>query len=194
MITDSLINRLDHCLREKCPYIYSYYQDPLPDLEIDRYMQKMSIVSEDYKKLYQWKNGLDFQVSETFPKEFWIHFYGNFLSLKDAWIGWEENTDEEFWKRSQIEIMDNLIGEKLFFESDPSSDQYSFIYRFSPSIMPMSEPITIYDSLGSMLETIITIYENDGIKLGDDGLLETDFDLVSRISAAINVKSKDWKD
>jgi len=88
-------------------------------------MQKMSIVSEDYKKLYQWKNGLDFQVSETFPKEFWIHFYGNFLSLKDAWIGWEENTDEEFWKRSQIEIMDNLIGEKLFFESDPSSDQYS---------------------------------------------------------------------
>ena len=168
--------------------------DPLPDLEIDRYMQKMSIVSEDYKKLYQWKNGLDFQVSETFPKEFWIHFYGNFLNLKDTWIGWEENTDQEFWKRSQIEIMDNLIGEKLFFESNLSSDQCGFIYRFSPSIMPMSEPITRYDSLGSMLETIITIYENDGIKLGDEGLLETDFALVSRISAAINVKSEYWKD
>ena len=194
VVTQNLIRRFDNCMKEYCSFIYEYYQPPLLDKEIVGLVDKMGIEDEDYESIYKWKNGLDIFTSEKLPKEFTIGYCGNFISLDNAELRFQqinkkriENPDDVFWDESKVIIMDNLIGEYLLFENNKGSEDYGALFQFSPSGSNACLPVMKYDNIESMLESIIACFENGAIWFDKkSGYLVIDFDKESEICSRIN--------
>ena len=196
MINEALIKEFDNCLKKYCSYIYDYYQNSLPEEEIDMHMNKMGILNDDYKTLYKWKNGLDLGASRSFPKEFRISDFGNIVSLDDALHQFTEirkSGTELEWPASQVVMFDNLIGERLLLETDKNSPYNNFVFCYHSYGSDACQSISYYDSIEKMLITLIEQFEQKALWFDDSkGFLEIDFDKLFEIGKIINHKSEYW--
>lgn len=191
----NLTDQLDECLKNKCSYIYSFYQEPLPEKFIDEYLDKMNIDDESYKSLYSWRNGLNLDDADNFPNEMCILFWGNFISLEDSYSQFRANENSYFdWPPSQVVIMDKLMGERLLYETNTQSPYYKFVFCYAPFGNNAGLPIPCYDSIDKMIETIIELYKNDAISYNEETQhLHIDFEKEDLISREINPLSKYWQ-
>jgi len=173
-------------------------QEPLSKTEIEKSVNKIQVkLHEDILNLYQWKNGVD-DSWEFFLSSSWIFPGAGFYSLKRTIEVYHEFAgSDEFWTNSKFMVFESGAGDMLIMECDVNSNYYGMIYQYNLGATNYEVMITKYDSLTSLLDTIIKcynekIYSIDPLK----GVNRINYDFYLReveISKEYNPKSEYWK-
>lgn len=121
-----------------------------------------------------------------------------FFSLKRAIEVYQEFAgSDEFWTNSKFMIFESGGGDMLIMECDVNSICYGMIYEYNLGATDFEVMITIYDSLTSLLDTIIKCYNEKLYSIDPlKGVNRINYDFYLReveISKEYNPKSEFWK-
>ncbi len=185
----SVIEKFDSTLRKFNFVNYRKLQNPLPEREIDNYLKTLEVVDENLKLFFLWKNGFDF--SRGISKSDQLFEFGIFLSLEDIIRG--KNLNIGPWGTNFFPIAMEFGGDALLFNNEKGPN-YGKIHLFSVSLLFIEEPISYYDSLCSMLETITEDYEQGAYIYNEAKMwIDIDFEKDNYISSNHNPQSDFWK-
>jgi hypothetical protein len=84
-------------------------------------------------------------------------------------------------------------GQGEFLTIDLNFGDSSPVFCVQPWNPDSETYTTIYDSLNSMLETLITCYKKNVFYISENGLLEMNFEKTWSISKKFNPNSKYWQ-
>jgi len=185
-----LISNLDSVLKEKNLSNYEKLSPPLQESEINDLLNRLNVNSNDFKMLYEWKNGFDpdekvigacqiFNLDTMLPLN-WI--------LKKVRI----NETNPIWDDSFIPLITDSTGQFLLFNNRVGNN-YGKIHLYSVSLFFIEEPISYYDSIASMIETTIEAYNAGALKYdSDEEWLDEDTMKFNQIARKINDNSNYW--
>jgi hypothetical protein len=182
-----LLREFDAVLRKYNPSNYAKLQDPLPDEQIEEFMKANGITEEAFRMLYQWKNGINYLKS---PRCF-ITDEGAFISIESIARFIKQPAEDSSWKSSFIPLMMDNDGAALLFNNEKGED-YGRIHLFSVAALHIDEPISIYDSIETMVQTYVDAYkQGDFVYSAEYGDLDIE-DEYYKIGGALNKQSKYW--
>jgi hypothetical protein len=188
--TLQLISSLDNILKEKNLRNYEKLLPPLQDREVNELLTELNVKDDDFRTLYQWKNGFDpdgkvigacqiFKLDIMLPLN-WV--------LKKVLI----NKTDPIWDDSFIPFITDSTGQFFLFNNSPGNN-YGKIHLYSVSLFFIEEPISYYDSIGSMIETTIEAYSTGALKYDpDEDWLDEDIEKFYKIAKTINKNSDRW--
>lgn len=182
-----LLDEFDTVLKKKNLSNYNKLGEPLPLKVIDEYFEKLNFHNLDLHLLYEWKNGFDDSISGSCD----ITDFGPFLSLESIIKGTGLNSEYKLWPECFIPFINDFSGSWLLLNNqlDFVDEQ---IYLYSPSLL-FVEPITYFDSVYSMVETIIEAYNQNIFEYDPvSDFLDYDVPKFRKLGKAINKKSKYW--
>lgn len=180
----SLLYELDASLRRYNPSAYETLRPPLPEQEIDRHLEELGIADEQVKVLYSWKSSgaNDDEVSMT--------SVGGLLGFDDieTWKGYLSDTCDP----CLVPLFGNDSDGYLF--NTRKGPHYGKLYFFSVSCLYIDHPISIFDSLPAMVQTLIEAYEQGVYESGADGWLEIDSRRFTDIALRMSPEAAFWKE
>jgi hypothetical protein len=187
---------LDYLIKQNCP-IVKLLQTGLTVEDINRFMIDIPIsLPDEMFSLFTWRNGVNSEVENfvgatmLFPGSAFYDFSNAVNRYKEA-VGYDK-----FWNASKFLIFDSPGGEMLLIECDPKSTHYGRIYLHDIGSPDFETLISIYDSLDSLLDTIIECYsENVFICNSITGVKTRDNEMAFReveISKKYNPESLYW--
>lgn len=180
---ESLLEELDKTLRQYNLIEYNKLQLPLSTQKIDKYLETLEVSDVNLKALYQWKNG------EEEESNCQMTDVGGFQSLESVT---KDLANSKQYDSSFIEIFSDNRENSLLFNRK-SGPHYGKLYFYSIGLY-MEYPISYYDSLGSMVITIIKSYRNKAFVYDTDNKwLDIDFKKFKTIAKTINTNSVFWK-
>ena len=180
----SLLVELDAVLKQYNTPEYKKLQPPLPDSDIDKFLQEIGIHDENIKALFQWKNG---EKEDSYCQ---MMNYGGMQSLE---IIKEWRMIDRPFDQFLIEIITDNGEESLLF-NNKKGPYYGMIYIYSIGLLYIEHPISYFDSLTSMIKTTIEAYKTKAFKYDkEDNWLDIDFKKYSVIAKKYNKKSAYWK-
>lgn len=175
-------------LRKFNPIEYNKLQDPISDVDIEKYLQEIIFDHPEILALYHWKNGAK-------PNDDCrIMIFGAFLPLENLVQKHKLDRDNSPYDKDLIVIVDD-IEEKLLINSKNSSSHFGKIYLYSVPSLYIDFPISIYDSLDTMIETNIVAYKKKiFIYNYQNATFNYDFSQYSKIAKELNRESMFWRD
>lgn len=189
-----LIDDLDNTLRSMNLQNYNKLYAPLPYAQVGEMMSSVGWNMEEAKSLYQWKNGFD--LDDRSVKFCSLFLHGTFFSLESIVRKKriQDGDKDNNWTEDFIPFAGDISGAQLLFNNTPGDD-YGRIHLYSASELYIDEPISIYDSIGSMLRTTVEAYKR-GISSFEPGnvLIEVDFDKLTELGGDLNKKSDYWNE
>jgi hypothetical protein len=172
-----ILNNFTNVLQKYNPINYDYLQSPLPDKMIAEYLNTIGVKDEDVFSLYKWKNG----VPDDFYNSMIFEFECTMLSLQEVKKCIEVYKVPSPTQEGLIPLFSCGNDEYLLFNNNAGAD-YGKIYLFSVSILSIDPVYAYYDSLQSMFETTVQLYEVGGLHYDD----KTNF-LGSNIDISVNI-------
>ncbi|WP_269226671.1 SMI1/KNR4 family protein [Flavobacterium eburneipallidum] len=150
--------------------------------------------SKDFIDFYLWKGGLKSTLlftEEAFDCE--LTAFGNFFEIDGllSFFTMERISKTLPYENKFLAFFLNSSGDRVIIDLKEKSKTFGKIFIFSPSITLSSKPMQIFDSVESMVDTIIECYQKEAYKISN-GKLEIDYDLESEIAQAINPHSEFW--
>ncbi len=191
---NSLLQKFDYTLQKCNPVNYTRLQPPLPEEEIDKYLNNFGLTNdENLKSLFSWKNGFDFSDGED--SSFQIFYFGAMMSLEHISLYLKNETEPEFNVRKEIvfvPLTTNGSGDSMLYNI--MNEDYGKIHLYSVPLFFIDNPISYYDSLFAMIETTIKAYEEGIFKYNKaDEWLNIDIDQYYILSRKMNKNSEYWK-
>jgi hypothetical protein len=189
MKLEELILNLDTVLRAKNLNNYSKLYSPLAQEEIHRLVEALNINSNELEMLYTWKNGFgDFQTQDCQIFDFGVQLpLYHILGLYNS-----NNGEVGRWENEYIPIGTDGSGHYLLFNNRKGIDNGK-LYLYSPSLLHV-EPISYYDNVRTMLETILMAYDlNIFSYVEADDWLEKDYNRFYELGKRLNPLSDYWK-
>lgn len=117
------------------------------------------ILPEDVYKLYQWRNGIANIYDHNFNHQPFFSF-GIFYSLQSAIELYKSHSIvDQYWSDCYFPLFTNGGGDFILLNIDEQSEENGMVYLYSPSINLSIEPVSIYDSIKTMLDTILLCYQ-----------------------------------
>jgi hypothetical protein len=187
---------LEKCLiRAKNP-ILPYLNSGTP-FDIEKFNAELNVLNmkptQDMIALYNWKSGLpeqtwDFNL-ELFSGGTFIHYLDTISTYKIVL----EYEGTEFYKLLPI-ILRPFIGSEdpVMINLDETSSTYGSILYYSAKSTPFG-PALVYDSLHSLIQTIIECYHQNVYTFDVNGeLLYNDTEKINNIRKKFNKKKSYW--
>lgn len=149
---------------------------------------------KDFVDFYSWKGGLNSALlfkEEAFDYE--LSSFGNFFEISGmlSFFTMERISKTLTYEKKYFPFFFNSSGDRIIIDLIEKSKTFGKIFIFSPSITMSPKPMQIYDSIESMIDTLIECYQNGAYKVAN-GKLEIDFDLESKTAQKFNPLSEFW--
>jgi len=185
---ENLLTKFEETLKKYNPRNYEKLQPPLPDEQINYYLDKLHLNNPEMKLLFGWKNGVD--LSRGTYKNDQIFDMGTLLSLEEMVLSSEEFPHEN---PHLIPLARDITGEGLLINNETGKD-YGRIYLDSVSLLSLDDPYSCYDSIFSLLKTTIEAYESGVFKYDfEKNYLEIKTVEYWEMAKALNPQSSYWK-
>lgn len=185
---ESLIIKFEETLKKYNPRNYEKLQPPLPDGQINYYLDKLHLNYPEMKLLFGWKNGVN--LSKGIYKSDMIFDMGTLLSLEDMVLSSEEFPHEN---PHLIPLARDIAGDGLLINNEAGKD-YGRIYLYSVALLSIDDPSSCYDSIFSLLKTTIGAYETEALKYDyEEDYLDMDTTKFWEIAKELNPQSDWWK-
>ena len=179
----TLLNAFDTVLQKHNPVAYRGLLPPLTDEEIDVYLANFSIEDEDLRLLYQWKAGT------RMPMDGQMTDYGGLLTFDFL----NKLLSRKFYYDPLLLPLISENGEEMLLFNSKPGQHYGKIYLYSVPQLYIEHPVSYFDSLQSMIQTITAAYEQ-GAYIFDsrENWLDTDYDKFHKIAITLNKSSVFW--
>lgn len=175
--------------------IVNWLQPGISKNNIEEKLQahRMIFPTEVYD-LYAWKNGIQEEKLETRRLgELSMFRLGIFPPFEINLSDYGEFRSAGLWDENFFPVFGSGGGDFYLIDCDKSSRTYGMLHYYSPSAVDYKGIITIYDSLESLISTVVRCYESKIYYFSDSGILNINFDLEIPISKSENPKSEYWK-
>ncbi|WP_291913296.1 SMI1/KNR4 family protein [Chitinophaga sp. CB10] len=175
-------------------YVLEILQPGISEAEIKTQIDKIGInLPLSVYDLYKWRNGIRDIYENNFSRQIFFDF-GIFFSLESAIDLYKSDSIEnKYWSRSYFPVFTNGGGDFLLLNIDELSGEWGMIYLFSPAINLSIDPVSIYDSIEAMVDSILLCY-NKGAYFFENRELLIDTNLEFEICEQRNPRSLYWKD
>lgn len=150
---------------------------------------------DDIIQLYEWKNGIgDLFKKNTGEIELFTSGIMMPLELASSMYILETKVQKAF-KKEFFPLFTSGGGDYIIIHLDESKTTYGQLFLYSPSILLSNKPVSIYDSITDLAQTVLYIYQRRGYFFNEfDKTLEVDYDIEKEIAIKINTKSDFWRD
>jgi len=197
----NLLKELEKYLIEFNNPVVKYLDSGIP-FDPDHFAEMLALlqldVSEDLNALYSWKPGLKKEIVNDLDFNFRVFNRGTHIEYTEALHTYQILVLQE------KEIFENRffpfilipglgLGDPVLIDLSKKSKTFGQIFYDSPAT-GITEPTSIFDSLSSMIETIIECYRKGVYTLLKDGTLDFDSKKILAVSSRINPNSDYWKD
>lgn len=188
MSIKQLIIQYEKLLSDKKANVLKSLQKGLKEKEI-LFAIKSTSIPNNVKSMYESRNGIP--DSSDLPIEELEYFPdGIMLSLDSAIENF--NITRNGVKKSLFPLFTDGGGSLFLIETDSKDENYLMILYYSPSLLLSENPVTIYDSLEKLFETIVKCLVSGAYFINENGTFEVDYDLKYEISEEMNPNSKYW--
>jgi hypothetical protein len=200
MIQDQL-RELEQCLLEFHNPVLKYLEEGTP-FDPDHFANMLYLLqleaSEDLNALYTWKPGLKKEIIGTLGFNFHLFDMGSHIEYTEALREYQVLVlrEEELFSNRFLPfvLMPGLgLEAPILIDLSKKSKTFGQIFYDSPAT-GVTEPTSIFDSLGSMIETVIACYREGVYNISNEGVLDTDNERILTVSSRINKNSDYWKD
>jgi hypothetical protein len=190
-LRDQLLE-LSDCLINYSKAIYDKLQTGLSAKEVSQRLESENMFSLSISELFMWKNGIRNAAQEPVGK-YDICTQGRLISLDEAIEHFYIYTKNGLWRKDLFPIISNYGGDFVLVDVNETSPTFNTLLLYSPSLQ-LNTPQTIYDSLGSFVQTIIECFESGIYRYNEEeGFLEVDYDAEARVSLKKNPNSEWWQ-
>ncbi|WP_448633976.1 hypothetical protein [Pedobacter panaciterrae] len=195
--TAALFQILELILKQVHSSLVKKFNHGLSIHEINEMMatQQLTFPQEVYD-LFTWKNG--FKPSEAHPI-IPLHLFPNGIpfTLDEALHCYDLlSITKQCFKPNYFPLFAGCSPASndhiLLIDLDQNSDSYRMISLYSPSMFGAADPMTIYDSLSSLLETTISSYDRRAFWIADEALV-IDSRMFHTIMSDLNPNSEYWQ-
>ena len=184
-----LLEKFDVTLRKYNLDNYKKLQPPLPENEIDNYLNELGVKNENFKLLFRWTNGFDCSQGEKTRSK--IFDRGALLSLE--YITELTNDDIDIWKKTFVPLVSTGDGDYLLFNNKKGKD-YGKLHLYSVAALFIDNPVSFYDSIYAMIETTIKAYEKKILVYdANENWLDENFEEFHKLGKKYNKLSDFWK-
>ena len=191
---NGLLNDFGKLLKDQQAPIFDKLQVGLDFDEIDSLLKPEGINNAELRLLYKWRNGIkDLQnytidELELFPE-------GIMLSLSGSLSHYEIYTQvEKIWDKSLFPIFTNGGGDYFLLDIESESKTEGMVFLYAPSLLLSDSPVTIYDSIENLIDTVLECFKHHAYKLSNEkNIVIVDYDLRQKISKNKNPESIYWK-
>lgn len=188
------IELFESTLRKHALFLWSKLNPALNNDEIDSFMRKIGIEDDIISAFYRWKNGVSYNINEpTLLYEFCsfgvmlpLEFISQICIPEDEYYEWEPHF---------FPIIGNYQGDYLLYNSDKNSSTYGMLHLYSAALLLVDEKITYYDSIETMVQSIIDCFESGAYRYNATNLegLTIDDEKAIEINKKNNPLSEYWK-
>lgn len=148
--------------------------------------------TDDVYSYFEWKNGISHENIKS-TDQLLLFPNGIPFTLAEAVHDYEELAiKKSVFESNYFPLFNDGNESFLLINLDPDAPDYNMISLCSPKLYGDAQPITIYDSFASMLETAITAFDQKAVWISD-GSLESDSDSYYQVASEINPNSDYWQ-
>lgn len=187
------MDRLGEVIGQFHPALMQQLQPGLSPGDIDKLIAsaRVQLTAELYT-LFSWKNGV--VTFADIPLEtFQIFPMGIPYSLANAVDTYRtDSLQQHQFETNYFPLFYSGYGDIFLYNLDESSPTYEMISLYSPELLGKNTLETIYDSLSSLLETVIACYEKKIFWI-DQGVLKFDSDAHYKVASELNSNSYYWQ-
>lgn len=181
-----LAAKLEQILVTQNARIYKYLQPGLTRVEIEHIFDSYGIRNRRIVELFEWKNGTNFSEQLAYEHYFLFSCYCMY-SIQDLINTYKSNRESILGKGKKYITVFDFGGVTLLVKNN--SDDI-FVYEYNAYLS--SSPYKKYESIETMLLTIIACFNEGAYVINENGMVETDFDLEWTISKKMNPNCKIW--
>jgi len=198
-MTHDLLKELEQCLTKVNSPILKHLDSGTP-FDPNHFANMLDLlqleVSEDLNTLYMWKPGVKKELINAVDFNIRLFEQGSHIEYTEALQEYQVLVLAELFENRYLPfiMMPGLGSEDpTLIDLSKSSKTFGQIFFFS-SAMLVTKPTSIYDSLNSMIETILTCHREGVYIFSEEGFLLTDSKKEAKISSRINKRSVFWKE
>jgi len=160
MNVTEVLDQINLYLTQSNAYVLDFFLPGLTREDIYTQTEDAKVIlPEDAYKLYQWRNGIANIYAHNFNHQPFFSF-GIFYSLQSAIELYKSHSlVNGYWEDCYFPLFTNGGGDFILLNIDEKSREYEMVYLYSPSINLSIEPVSIYDSIKTMLDTILLCYQ-----------------------------------
>ncbi|WP_320052037.1 SMI1/KNR4 family protein [uncultured Acetobacteroides sp.] len=182
------LTQIEEGLKKMKAPVLGYFNAGIDIIKLEKVVKdhlNIEKVDDEIVSLYKWHDGTSVN-DETSIKYF--YFFSSFYlnSIEDVNFLYEHNLFQ-FIENKMFPLCSSGDGDHLAYEFGTKK-----IYCIQPWNPDFDTYVSIYDSLDSMLDTILHCYKKGLYYISENGL-EMDFDGVWEVSQKRNPKSAFWK-
>ncbi|HTJ11439.1 MAG TPA: SMI1/KNR4 family protein [Dinghuibacter sp.] len=182
----NILGEFDSVLRKYNRTNYDRLEMPLPADKVESTMYAWRVKNDEFRQLFLWKNGNDPRKDSERCE---LHDYGSFLSMEYII---EIRERKHKWSGDFIPIGMDDEGQALLFNNEPGKD-YGKIHLYSVPEFYIERPISIFDSIGTMLRTYTEAYKQ-GLFVLDEEINFIDIeDGYEGFGESMNPNSQYWR-
>ena len=188
----SLLRQLESFLIENDYPIIKKLNTGIAEEEINGPLKEFNLgIPRNLIELYTWRNGVPGLYEGATTEELELFSTGIMFPFEQAVETYiREALEEKYFKNNYFPIFTN--GEDYLLADLEKKRPSEGLFIYSPSLF-ISKPMTIYDSMEKLFETVLLTYQNQGYYFSGNNL-ETDYEIETAIATELNPKSKFWKD
>lgn len=152
--------------------------------------------NDELVRLFLWKNGLvlaDYLKKNGDIME--LCSFGSFFAIRDLLSYYLLiHSTKPLYNKKYFPFFFSNMGDHILIDLYVKSKTFGKIFIFAPSLTLSAEPMSIFDSLKKMIQTVVSSYKNGFYILKEDGTLEIDFKNEGKVAKELNPGSDFWKD
>lgn len=196
----ALLEELEKCLIKAGNPIINYLDSgkPLDPAYFDLVLNLFKLeIPDELRTLYNWKTGIKQNRAESPEFNHKLFYFGSLVESSYAiellQILCMRNSRVPEYRFLPLFVRPVLgMSAPILLNLSKHSPTCGMLLYESPGT-GIPDPVTIYDSLKSMLETIITCYRQGIYTLSDQGILQSNKEEEVKTSSLLNPSSYFWK-
>lgn len=150
-------------------------------------------------ELYRWKSGCDkkmlFEI-ENIEKSRKLCSFGNLSTISISTSMYKEyQVCNQYWFIDECLfplVFDGIYEDPVLINLNEKSKDYKAIYYYSPAVVLSEDPMKVYDSIESWIETIIQCYKKHIYRIDKEGYLINDVKAEVELTRKLNPDSEYW--
>jgi len=191
--TAAILRTLEQALQQFHPALLQKLNAGISDDEVERLTSKYEVTpTDELYDLFMWKNGAN-RGNDSSTDDLLMFPDGAMFSLSDAGNTFDLlSITKDLFEPSYFPLFSGGNDNLLLIDLDSSSPTFKAISLYSPALLGNSTPMTIYDSLPSLIETAVIGYRQGAFSVDQD-ILQVDADKHYKIASSINPNSQYWQ-
>jgi hypothetical protein len=100
---------------------------------------------------------------------------------------------EKYYQKKWFPLFFDNTDAVILFNLEEKKKSFGGLFLYEPALKPVSNPIRIYDSIETWIQTTISCYNEGVYVVEEDGSLSTKNDRLQEIAIGLNPNSAYWR-